>query len=648
MVNNGKVWDRFDYIACICFTGNQERLYTLKKELIRVGLTRNVHFHIDFPSPITGLLAKIVASDDYHRKMFPIGYNNYRAIKTAYELGRNNILVFEDDIRFLKDIDELFNAIENIPEDFDLVMLDKNWPKNVYSQKEKLLSQPTIGGRWKRIEKFFSSGCYALSRKGMERWCASYESDAASRRLCNNDEYFNIESLGMDCNLYAAFPNVAVQGIAFNLHSASPLSGYWKVCEELGGFQNLYQLDFPIIQPYNFISYLEDALARDVQNEGIERLRGDFIPSCSLPKQFIDLISAATWKLRWDDTKGGRTDVAFIWGNGNHKDNVFALQNAYKDSAPVILCEDGFIRSGTTFADDSADARFKNGYSIIFDAKGYYFDASRVSTIEMLLNDENLKITSPMIEESKRLIHKIVSNKISKYNHQPIFTPTIGRDGVKKVLVIDQSYGDFSIKKGMADDTTFDKMLQAAIDENPDADILVKTHPDTIAGKKAEKKGYYQDLVEHDNIYKVTFPINPYSLLEVCDKVYVCSSQFGLEALMAGKEVHVFGMPFYAGWGLTIDNQHLDRRTNKRTLEELFYIFYCLYTHWVDPEKKCETTIDAVIEKMLKLREEYKSNEAIRKVAPNAMSDDGFGIKVPLRKVSFLPRKDGQRKYTNW
>ena len=86
----------------------------------------------------------------------------------------------------------------------------------------------------------------------------------------------------------------------------------------------------------------------------------------------------------------------------------------------------------------------------------------------------------------------------------------------------------------------------------------------------------------------------------------MCFSNMGLEALMAGKEVHTFGMPFYAGWGLTIDYKHLDRRTNNRTLEELFYIYCIMYTHWVDPDKGCETTIDAVVDKMIALRKEYK------------------------------------------
>lgn len=77
----------------------------------------------------------------------------------------------------------------------------------------------------------------------------------------------------------------------------------------------------------------------------------------------------------------------------------------------------------------------------------------------------------------------------------------------------------------------------------------------------------------------------------------------GFEALLARKEVHTFGMPFYAGWGLTIDAQHLDRRTNKRTLEELFYIYCCMYTNWIDFDKRCPTNMNSVIDFMIRQRD---------------------------------------------
>ena len=159
-----------------------------------------------------------------------------------------------------------------------------------------------------------------------------------------------------------------------------------------------------------------------------------------------------------------------------------------------------------------------------------------------------------------------------------------------------------SILKGWANDYTFENMLNKAIEENPNADIIVKTHPDIIQGSR---RGYYQNIKTHNNVYTLTEPINPISLIKASDKIYVCSSQFGFEALMCGKEVHVFGMPFYAGWGLTHDRQKCERRTNTRTLEEIFYIAYIMYTYYVNPDKKCRCEIEEAIDYLLKLREEY-------------------------------------------
>ena len=223
-----------------------------------------------------------------------------------------------------------------------------------------------------------------------------------------------------------------------------------------------------------------------------------------------------------------------------------------------------------------------------------------------MLNDKNLIITEEQKLRARKCIDKIVETHLTKYNHQPIFEPQIGRKGVKKVLVIDQSYGDMSISKGWCCDETFEKMLECAIKENPDADIIVKTHPDTMTGHRG---GYYTGIKEQDNIYTQTEPINPISLIKYVDKVYVCTTQFGFEALMCGKEVRVFGMPFYAGWGLTKDEQVCERRTNKRSLEEIFYLAYIVYTHYVNPEKGSKCEIEEAIDYLLELRKEYFSQK---------------------------------------
>jgi len=139
------------------------------------------------------------------------------------------------------------------------------------------------------------------------------------------------------------------------------------------------------------------------------------------------------------------------------------------------------------------------------------------------------------------------------------------------VLVIDQTYRDSSVGCGMADAGSFERILQSAISENPDAEIIVKTHPEVISGRK---KGYMTNL-DNKQIKVISENVNPWSLIDMVNKVYVVTSQFGFEALLAGCEVVCFGAPFYSGWGLTDDRMTVFRRKGATpSLEQLFAAVY--------------------------------------------------------------------------
>ena len=281
-------------------------------------------------------------------------------------------------------------------------------------------------------------------------------------------------------------------------------------------------------------------------------------------------------------------DAALSHG-GHTRDEVLNVYDlAYNLNIPLFAIESGFISD-------------INGMSSFIIDNVQYFDATQPSEMEDLIQNKNLVLTEEQIQRAKICIEKIISNYVTKYNHQPIYTPKIGREGVSKILVVDQSYNDLSITKGLANDKTFDIMLQSAIKENPNSDIIVKIHPDSLNGFR---NGYYQNIKEQENVYLFAKGINPISMINYCDKVYVCSSQLGFEALMCGKEVHTFGMPFYAGWGLTKDYIKCERRTNKRTLEEIFYIAYIMKTKYVNPEKKCPCEIEEEIDCIIKSRNE--------------------------------------------
>lgn len=306
--------------------------------------------------------------------------------------------------------------------------------------------------------------------------------------------------------------------------------------------------------------------------------------------------------LEYNQQNLNNADNYFIWGTHSYSRKINIAKKAVFYNKPIYTLEMGFLYSASNFHNLKIENKYRTCISYTIDNVVPYYDARYASNLEQMLNDKNLIITKEQKERARNCINKIIETHLTKYNHQPIFEPNIGRKGAKKVLVVDQSYGDMSISKGWASDFTFQQMLDCAIKENPGADIIVKTHPDTMTSKHS---GYYTDLKAHDNIYTQTEPINPISLIKYVDKVYVCTTQFGFEALMCGKEVRVFGMPFYAGWGLSKDEQICERRTNTRSLEEIFYITYILYSHYVNPETKQICELEEAMEYLLNLREEF-------------------------------------------
>ena len=270
------------------------------------------------------------------------------------------------------------------------------------------------------------------------------------------------------------------------------------------------------------------------------------------------------------------------------------------------LCKFVFVESGPLFS--STLEENSSGLSFVLDDRAHYFDASEATRLEDILN--NAVYEECDLIQSKKFIGKIIENCISKYNHQEISDIRIGSENTKKVLVIDQTFGDQSINKGLASRKTFEYMLKRAIEDNPGAEIIIKTHPDQLGG-------YFDEYDFHNmnNVHVVDYSLNSISLIKFVDKVYVCSSHVGFEALMCKKETHVFGIPWYSGWGITIDYQTLARRKQSRTLEELFYAFYLQYVYYVDPKTRKKSDLESTLNYILKTRklgaESYRNNDPL-------------------------------------
>ena len=274
--------------------------------------------------------------------------------------------------------------------------------------------------------------------------------------------------------------------------------------------------------------------------------------------------------------------VQSIAGWGRRPSTARARALAARHNLPFIALEDGFLRSVGLGVDGAAPL------SLVVDDLGIYYDATEPSRLEALI--ANLAPNSAMQADARRALALIRRHKLSKYNQAPERAlPPPAAPFTARVLVIDQTVGDVSVRLGGADHARFAAMLDAALVDNPAAEIWVKTHPDVLTGKK---RGYLPaaELARHPDarVRVLADDVSPLGLLAQMDKVYVVTSQMGFEALMLEKPVVCFGQPWYAGWGLS-DDRHpgMDalraRRPVARTLEELFEAAYLHYARYVDP-----------------------------------------------------------------
>jgi len=155
------------------------------------------------------------------------------------------------------------------------------------------------------------------------------------------------------------------------------------------------------------------------------------------------------------------------------------------------------------------------------------------------------------------------------------------------------------VSLGAADANTFTAMLAAARAENPGATVYVKTHPEVSSGRK---RGYLTAVQDDANTVVLREAVEPASLFEQMDKVYVVSSTLGFEALLAGKPVTCFGLPWYAGWGATDDRQTCPRRQRRHTVDSLFAAAYFHYARYLNPETFQRGTIFDVIDWLARQR----------------------------------------------
>lgn len=247
----------------------------------------------------------------------------------------------------------------------------------------------------------------------------------------------------------------------------------------------------------------------------------------------------------------------------------------------LITLEDAFLRSVETGRSGAAPI------GLVIDRKGVYFDCSGPSELEDMLNRADLSHPD-LLTRARRGIARMKSAHLSKYN---AFDPAseVGESGY--VLVIDQTREDASIGHGGAKAETFAAMLAAAKAEHPDRQILIKTHPEVQAGHRT---GHFSasDLDERTRF--LDRALSPWQALAGAHEVYAVTSLMGFEAILASHRPHLFGKPFYGGWGLSADRQTFQRRERSLSVEALFAAAMLIYPVWYDPYRDCLCTFEDV------------------------------------------------------
>jgi capsular polysaccharide export protein len=252
-----------------------------------------------------------------------------------------------------------------------------------------------------------------------------------------------------------------------------------------------------------------------------------------------------------------------------------------------VEVEDGFLRSQGLGADCVPPL------SIVVDRKGAYFDPGQPSELELLL--QRGEFDDATLVRAARLRQRIVDAGLGKYQSgkERVDRPAGNR---RHILVAGQVEDDRSVQAGGGGLTSNLELLRRVRADEPDAYILYKPHPDVVAG---HRKGAIAEPIclEQADAIADDRPIS--SFIDMVDEVHVNTSLAGFEALLRGKPVTTYGVPFYAGWGLTRDKGSVpSRRSARRSIDELVAATLLHYPRYLDPLTGLPCPAEIVVERL--------------------------------------------------
>jgi capsular polysaccharide export protein len=208
----------------------------------------------------------------------------------------------------------------------------------------------------------------------------------------------------------------------------------------------------------------------------------------------------------------------------------------------------------------------------VFDRKAMHFDRSRPYMLEetydfavdMALMEKAVELSRRMREEGMAKYRLSVRRSVAE-----VIDPTR-----KKILLLGQVEADLSIRYGAERLITGNELLQLAADENPDAQILYRPHPEALAYAKA----HYSKPAGVAHIATIlTSDFGVGDCLNNANKAYTVTSLPASKRLCGTSQVVTLGAPFYSGWEFTEDRLPNTRRNRRLTPLEVLAGAYLLY-----------------------------------------------------------------------
>lgn len=251
----------------------------------------------------------------------------------------------------------------------------------------------------------------------------------------------------------------------------------------------------------------------------------------------------------------------------------------------VARVEDGFLRSL------GLGVHLVPPQSIVVDRRGIHYNPAQPSDLEVLLSEH--PFPPALLRRAATLRTAIVGARIGKYGRADDAAPIPLPHDRRNILVVGQVEDDQSVRMGDVASLGNSGLLKRARALAPDAFLIYKPHPDTLAGhRRGALDREARDLA--DRILDTPCPLAP--LLDQVDEVHVLTSLAGFEALLRERTVLCHGIPFYAGWGLTRDLVPVPRRTRRLDLDALVAATLLLYPLYLDPESGLPCPAERLVE----------------------------------------------------